>query len=354
MKILYIAADTNALGGIQQYNRKLIEHLRARGDKVLLVELKNGNPIAKLEFIGRCLRKTISWKPNLVVCAHVNYAPIGLFLKKFLGRRYIVCTHGIEVWNVKGWARRKALREAQIITTVAEYTRDKIIRQLPETKDRIYFLYNPIDGERFRPKAKSPAFVARYGVQNKKVILTVARLWAKEGYKGYDRVIEAMPKVLEAVPNAVYLLGGKGDDAPRIRSLIETLGLRKKVIMAGYVPEEEIVDHYNLADVFVMPSKAEGAPAVYVEALACGVPVIAGNKDGSGTPLQNGEVGLLINPDSVDEIASAIIRVLKGEVDKRLLDKEFLRKKTLERFGLDRFPEKIEGMIQKFLTEKNP
>ena len=347
MRILFAASDTEAVGGIQQYNRKFLECLRVRGDEVRLVELKRGEMIKKIRFAAEVLAQSARWKPDLVVCAHVNYAPLGFLAKKLFGRRYMVCTHGIDVWEVKSGFKRTALREADLVTTVAEFTRDKIVSQLPETQERVYLLYNSVDGKRFVLKEKSAKLVERHNLRGKKVIFTVARLLKQEGYKGYDRVIESLPRVLETIPNAVYLLGGKGDDAERVKNLIRKFGLEKTVIMAGYIPEEEIVDYYNLADVFVMPSKAEGAPTVFMEALACGVPVIAGNKDGSGTPLMNGELGLLINPDSVEEIASAIITILKGEAKKELLDRDFLRRKVLEEFGLDSFSARVDEALRR-------
>ncbi len=345
MRILFAASDTGAVGGIQQYNRKFLECLRVRGDEVRLMELKRGGIIRKIRFAAEVLAQSARWKPNLVICAHVNYAPLGFLAKKLFGRRYMVCTHGIDVWEIKSGLKRAALKEADLVTTVAEFTQDKIVSQLPETRERVYLLYNSVDGKRFMPKEKSVELVERHRLQGKKVIFTVARLLKQEGYKGYDRVIEALPRVLEMIPNAVYLLGGRGDDAERVENLVRKFGLEKTVIIAGYIPEEEIVDCYNLADVFVMPSKAEGAPTVFMEALACGVPVIAGNKDGSGTPLMNGELGLLINPDSVEEIASAIIAVLKGEVKKELLDRDFLRRKVLEKFGLEQFSKRVDEVL---------
>lgn len=350
MRVLFIASDTKALGGIQQYNRKFIGALRGLGHEVYLIELKSGNVFAGILFVLKSIVKSALWRPDAIICAHINYSPIGLFINKFLGREYIVCTHGVDVWDIKNSLQRMALREAKLITTVAEFTRNKIVNQLPETKDRIYLLYNPIDGNLFRPKAKPLALVKKYKLRGRKVILTIGRLSAAEGYKGYDRVIMALPQILKVVPNAVYVLIGDGDDAPRVQELIKSLGLENRVIVPGAYPNEKLPDFYNLADVFTMPSKSEGAPAVFVEALACGVPVIAGNRDGSATPLQGGEVGLLIDPESVSEISSAVISVLKKRVKKNLLDPKFLRRKTLERFGLNRFPEKVNEMLNRFLT----
>lgn len=357
MKILYVASDVRATGGIQQYNRKLLKTLEERGDKVILVQLKKGGGIfSKILFFFICLVAGFRHKPGLIVCAHINYAPIGLLMKKLFGRDYIVCTHGVDVWDIKSPLKRRALEKAKVITTVAEFTRDKILAQIESLRVKcqtsnvkcpIYLLYNPVDGNLFMPKAKPVDLIRRYGLEGKKIIFTVARLLAMEGYKGYDRVIRAMPEILRAAPNALYLLAGDGDDAPRVKNLIGELNLQDKVIMTGYVPNEELVDYYNLADVFIMPSKAEGAPAVFIEALACGIPVIAGNQDGSATPLLNGEVGLLINPDSVEEIASAIIDVLTGRARKELLDRDFLRRKVLEKFGLEHFPQKVDEALRR-------
>jgi len=346
MKVLFIASDTNAVGGIQQYNRKFLDSLRSRGDIVELLELKKKGVVAKFLFVLSFFLKNIFFRPDINICAHINYSPLGLFAKKIFRREYIVCTHGVDVWEIGGFLKMKAMREARLITTVAEYTRDKMLKQIPEAKNKIYLLYNPIDGETFVPKKKSRNLIERYGLENKKVIFTISRLSEIEGYKGYDRVIEAMPEILKVFPNAVYLLGGTGGDVPRVERLIEKLGLGEHVIMAGFIPDEEVLDHYNLADVFTMPSTTEGAPAVFVEALSCGIPVIAGNVDGSSTPLQGGKVGLLINPESIEEIAKSIISVLSGKIDRNLLNPTFLREETLKKFGMHHFPKRVNEALK--------
>ena len=86
-----------------------------------------------------------------------------------------------------------------------------------------------------------------------------------------------------------YVVIGRGDDQPRLAQLAADLGVADRVIFAGFVPDEALIDHYRLADVYVMPSK-EGFGIVYLEAMACGVPVIAGDDDGSADPLQDGRL----------------------------------------------------------------
>ena len=84
-----------------------------------------------------------------------------------------------------------------------------------------------------------------------------------ERYKGYDQIIRALPQILRYVPNARYLLVGTGPDRSRIEKLVAELNLRDAVIFAGHVPDDELADHYNLCDLFAMPSKAEGFGIVY-------------------------------------------------------------------------------------------
>jgi phosphatidyl-myo-inositol dimannoside synthase len=352
MKVLFISADIRATGGIQQYNREFITALREHGIKVTELEVKKRTPIEKIRTLTKVLWHGVVINHDLIICAHINYSPFGYFIKKLSKRPYIICTHGVDAWNVKNPAQIKALREASLVTTVAHYTRDRLIAQVPELNEKIYMLLSFVDGERFTPQEKSPELVKRYGLENKKVILTVARLSAEEGYKGYDRIIQALPQILKKVPNAHYVLVGKGDDAERVEKLVKEMSMENHVMITGYVPTEEIVAHYNLSDVFAMPSKSEGAPAVFLEALACGKPVIAGNQDGSGTPLQNGKTGLLIDPESITEIAEAIIKVFEGKVA-HLSDPKFLRESTLETFSLKAFKKRVKEVID-LAQEPNP
>jgi len=115
--------------------------------------------------------------------------------------------------------------------------------------------------------------------------MTVARLWSGDIYKGVDVTIRALPKVAQDEQEVKYLVIGRGDDRPRLEKLAQDLGVGDRIIFAGFVPTEELVDHYRLADAYIMPSQ-EGFGIVYLEAMACGVPVLAGDGDGSADPLQ--------------------------------------------------------------------
>ena len=114
------------------------------------------------------------------------------------------------------------------------------------------------------------------------------------------------------MPNAIYLIAGAGDDKRRLEHLAAERGLAGRVVFTGHVPADELPSYYALADVFAMPSTGEGFGIVFLEAAACGLPVIAGNADGSVDALGEGQIGCLVDPLSHEQVTAALIRALQG------------------------------------------
>src|SRR5207237_6356567 len=178
--------------------------------------------------------------------------------------------------------------------------------------NQIALLPNTLDPEQFYPGRKPHYLLKRYSLgANQPVILTIARLAGAERYKGYDQLLRALPLVREQFPDVRYVLGGRGADRARIEALIRELDVTANVTLAGYVADHELRSHYNLCDVFAMPSKGEGFGIVFLEALGCGKPVLAGNRDGSVDAVLNGAIGVLVDTDNVTEIANAVISILR-------------------------------------------
>ena len=358
-KLLFLTGSLFAVGGIEKCNRNLLDAVLGIGYFMRVIsrndtekEYKNLPVISfghhkviiirKIAFASRTFLEAIFYNPDIIICGHINFSPLCYIISKFFGKRYIVLTHGIDVWDITSKTKIKGLKEAYLITSVSNFTKDKIIEQIPEVKSKVYLLPNTIDGTFFHPKPKPAYLLKRHNLrEDDKIILTIARLSKSEKYKGYDKVIEVLPRVIKEVPSVKYIIGGTGDDVRRVKELVRIKGLEGHVILAGFIPEEEMVDHYNLCDVFVMPSKKEGFGIVFLEALACGKPVIAGNKDGSVDALLNGELGILVDPDNISEIAEAIVKALKGQIDKKFLDRKYLRERVIEEYGADRFKERV-------------
>jgi glycosyltransferase involved in cell wall biosynthesis len=124
--------------------------------------------------------------------------------------------------------------------------------------------------------------------------------------------------------------------------LTQELGVRDRVVFAGFVPTSDLVEHYRVADAYIMPSQ-EGFGIVYLEAMACGKPVLAGDADGSADPLQDGRLGWRVPHRDPDAVAAACIEILKGE-DQRC-DGEWLREQCLAKFSRDAFQEQFKQLL---------
>ncbi len=274
-------------------------------------------PSRTVVFFATLFRCGLSDRPDLVITTHANFSPVAAMLRKWRSIPYLVVSHGIEVWEIPNRSIRAALRSADRLIAVSRFTREKIADALSIPPSRVEILSNTFRPERFIPGSKPAFLLKRYGLAaDQPVILTVARLERAERYKGYDQVLRALSEVRAVVPEVKYILAGRGPDRARVVGLIKELGLESNVILAGYIPDHELSAHYNLCDVFAMPSKGEGFGIVFLEAMACGKPVIAGNKDGSVDAVLNGELGVLVDPDNLQELAEALVAVL-AEVGSR-------------------------------------
>jgi phosphatidyl-myo-inositol dimannoside synthase len=140
-----------------------------------------------------------------------------------------------------------------------------------------------------------------------------------------------------------YLVVGRGDDRPRLAKLALNLGVAERVVFAGFVPTADLAAHYQLADAYVMPSQ-EGFGIVYLEALACGIPVLAGDADGSADPLQDGKLGWRVPHRDPAAVAVACVEMLQGK-DKKC-DRPWLREQTLARFSFESLCESLQGIFQ--------
>ena len=277
--------------------------------------------------------------PRLLIATHLNYGIACYWLKCLTGTPYWIVVHGLEGWDLAHPQRQRALRHADRVLAVSRYTRDRLLREQNLDPDRVVILPNTILGEDFQPTAKPSHLLQRYGLTPEQpTILTVTRLGRSARYKGYDRLLHALVKIRHHIPNVRYILGGKGDDLPRIHNLVEQLNLQDNVTLAGFIADEELCDHYNLCDVFALPSTGEGFGIVYLEALACGKPVLGGDRDGTVEPLDYGKYGCLVDPEDTDAIADNLIAMLQGtHANKTLFEPDILRQKMLERFDFPQF-----------------
>ena len=177
------------------------------------------------------------------------------------------------------------------------------------------------------------------------VIFTLTRLASSEQYKGYEQVIKAVARLKDRFPNLKYILAGQYDSTEeiRIKELISACKVEEQVILTGFLNENELADYFLLADLFVLPSKKEGFGIVFIEALACGLPVICGNADGSVDAIRQGELGTAINVNDLDELEKAIISYLQTPLTTET--RHLLQQQCLSYFNEEDYKKNLLKMI---------
>lgn len=254
-------------------------------------------------------------KSKTVILSHINLLMVGWMIKKISPKtRVILMAHGIEIWGKISKAKSMMLGAVNQFWAVSNYTRSKIIESHGIPAEKIAVLNNCLDP--FLPLSKNievPAeLYQRYSIaKGERIIFTLTRLSGKEKYKGYDDVILALSRLRD--PFVKYVLAGKADatELTAVKERIRSEGLEQQVVLAGFLPEEELAAHFKMSDCYVMPSSKEGFGIVFIEAMYYGIPVIGGNSDGTLDALLNGELGIPVEPGNVNAIKDAISKVLE-------------------------------------------
>jgi phosphatidylinositol alpha-1,6-mannosyltransferase len=327
MRILALVTEAfGAMGGIAEYNRQLLKVLAgADGIDEIIVLPRKGNPCPdrsypklnilaphanRIDFAAAALKTAVLRKPfGLIFCGHVYMAPLAQLISAVTGAPVWIQAHGIDAWTPLSRLHRQAIEAAALVTSSSRHTRNRLFEWTDLDPIRAKILPCTVD-PRFTPGSKPSHLIERHGLKGRRVLLSVSRLDATERYKGQDRVIEVMPRILDHAPDAVYLIIGDGDDRPRLEALAASEGVADRVQFLGRIRDEDLPDYMRLADVYVMPSTSEGFGIVFLEAMASGAHVIGGNRDGSLDPLKDGAAGTAVDPEDLDAIASAICGAL--------------------------------------------
>ncbi len=307
---------------------------------------------AKFPWLGRLrLVLYLSWlllvqRPRHLYCGHINLAALCRILSRLLGVPYTVLTYGKEVWEPLPARERAALQAAAGIWTISRYSRDRLCEANCLPRQQVQMLPCVVDGDRFTPGPKPPELLARYGLHQATVLMTVARLWSGDPYKGVDVTIRALPKILAAYPEVKYLVIGRGDDQPRLAALAQERDVAAHVVFGGFVPADELPAHYRVADAYIMPSQ-EGFGIVYLEAMASGLPVLSGDADGSADPLQDGVVGWRVPHREPGAVAAAVLEILAGLASgqERRCQGPWLREQTLAHFSKPALAQQLAALI---------
>lgn len=222
-----------------------------------------------------------------------------------LGRKRLVFTHGVEVWEKcrPSWA--KACQQADILVSVSNYTRNR--------SNKLHGVFGKAKVCWLSTEPNSRKIV-RNTPQGVPHVLIVGRMQSGNGfeYKGHRELILAWPKVLAAVGRVTLDIVGEGALRRELESLVDQGGLQEHVKFHGFVTEMELNNAYSQATIFAMPSRGEGFGLVYIEAMRHGLPVIASIHDAASEVVVDGKTGLLSNLDQPNDLAEKLILMLRN------------------------------------------
>jgi glycosyltransferase involved in cell wall biosynthesis len=365
MRILVLTTEAfGGYGGIALYNRELSKALCAYPGCREVIVVPRLMPYSseslpdKLTYVTEGLNSKLRYiaavskivynnpRFDLIVCGHINLMPLAHLYRLWTQAPILLSIYGIDAWEpTQRWIANTLVDKVDKVVSISEFTKQRFLEWTKIKNTDIFLLPNPVDMAYYSPGPENRKLIERYGLTNKTVLVTVGRLVSKERHKGFDEVLEVIPELSKKIPHIVYLIVGGGDDRQRLEKKVQSLGIKDYVVFTGFIPEDEKVDHYRLADVYVMPSSREGFGFVFLEAMACGIPVVASKVDGSREAVREGELGILVNPSDPEEIKAGIFEALsrpKGLVPK-----------GLEYFSYGNFEQRCHRIVDQVICIKN-
>ena len=280
--------------------------------------------------------------------------------KKYPLSKMIVVAHGLEVTRLKEGKElttfKNVVNDSDLILCVSKYTKNEIIDRVDGIEtNHIKFLPNGVDINRFFPVENTSGFLNRYNIpENSNIILTLARIIRR---KGHDTVIKCLPSLVKKFPNIQYVIAGphrkKDTYLDELKLLAKELSVENHIVFVDYIPDSDLNEIYSRSQVYVMVSRtyndigdSEGFGITFLEANACGCPVIGSNEGGIPDAVENNKNGLLVPADDIKSLTKAI--------EKFLEDENFRRKiidQGIERVNNDFTWEKLTIKMVKYLID---
>lgn len=275
------------------------------------------------------------------------------WMKMLLGTPYLVFAHGEEITQTSRFRFQPAVRDliyrrADAVVAANDFARGLLLKSGVES-DRIHTIYPGVDSVRFSPR--STAAAEECGPTRRLTMLSVGRLVP---HKGHRILLEALSALPAAIPRPRYLIAGDGPEREGLIAQAKTLGLANDVMFLGKVSEEELAGLYNACDVFALANCdrrgcVEGFGMVFLEAGACGKPVLAGRTGGTAGAVVEGVTGLMFDPEDSEEVSSALNQML-GSAELRRRMGQAGRQRAIQRFSWDESARRLHDVCRQVLN----
>jgi phosphatidyl-myo-inositol dimannoside synthase len=307
--VIYTAAQS----GSEQFDKTLTER-----SGVLILRDKS-SILLPTPWVNRRVRAVALRYQSEVIWfgAAMPLAWMSGLLKRAGVKRVVAITHGHEVW----WAKlppfrhifAQSTKSIDVLTYLGEFTRSAMAPAVSARCEMVQIAPG-IPIEHFTPGVKSQTLIHELQLEGKQVLISVGRLVHR---KGQDKLLEALPQILLAHPDVILLFVGVGPRKKKLDQIVRSHDLSNYVRFVGRIPYDALPHYFRLGDLFVMPSRSrlaglevEGLGIVYLEASACGIPVVAGASGGAPDAVIQGKTGLVVDGTKVDAIARTINELL--------------------------------------------
>ena len=321
--------ELDAPGGVQRVGRHLAavltEFASSRGWDCRLLSLNDTRELHRATVGGRefvftgCEKAkgrfamtamgTARRGTKLVLAGHPNLAPIMQAMRLLAPKMKSIVTSIEGIAERRGRLRRAALQRANFVLAPSRDTAEQVATQQEVARERIRVLPWALDPQ-FEALLSNTASKPPREFPSGRVILTAGRWVASERYKGMDTLITAMPRLLTTWPELQLALAGSGDDRAWLEDFAEKNGVQRHVHFLTGLSNEELAACYKACEVFALPSRGEGFGLVYLEAMACGKPVIGGTHGGAPELIQDGVTGYLVPHGDPIQLATALQTLL--------------------------------------------
>lgn len=361
-----ISPESN-LGG-EVYEREILKHLALLGVQSEII-LPRGKPYEKnipnwrvhYTFFGRGYRWYTS---NLVFPAYIKrvYDRVGFDVLRVHSLRFVgpaalwarrlyrlsvpvvAHHHHLDVNWLNGLIEKRVIEGADCLVTDSDFSKEQLVNELGIDPAKITVVRAGID-QRFVPQPKDEALLEKWGLRGKQVALYLGGLTERKGLRFLLGVFQQIKAVRGE--EVAFVVVGSGPLENELKRKAERLEL--PVVFTGYVPEKDKVKYYNLADVFVFPSRLEGFGLVVGEAMSCAIAVVVSRAGSLPELVADGETGFLAELNNKSEFVTRIVTLLDDDHLRSRLGQE-ARKRVSERFQWDSSARQLLAVYEKVLS----
>lgn len=316
---VFALSTYSSIGGLQQFNRRLINALSRLGKTQVVLRSDTAHDIPRetgVRFLAAGNSKALfavkglfaALRSDALFVAHINLMPLAVIAKIIRPNlRVVLMTHGDEVWDDALYRKRRpwdriCLSIVDHISAVSEHTAAKVSEKFGVDPFVVGVLPNAVDS----------VHEAMPGCRPPNEVLCVTRLARHDRGKNVDSLLHAMALVLQERPETHLTIIGDGPLRPELEALSSCLGLRRAVTFKGRVTHDVLDEAYRNATVFALPSSKEGFGIVFLEAWQRGVPVITGTEDAARTLVEEGIDGFSVHHDDHDALARRLLLLLRN------------------------------------------